>query len=78
MRVGLVVWAAAGLALAPRPTAAQGSPEDSARAATDTAAASDTARRRVPKADSILLSYHPDTTKVKAPLAGGPELSLES
>ncbi len=40
-------------------------PSDSARL--DTLAA-DTSHRRVSKADSILLSYHPDTTKLKAPL----------
>ena len=48
---------------------AQGSPEDSARARRDSAVLSDTGQRRVAKADSILLSYHPDTSKLKTPLA---------
>ncbi len=50
---------------------AQGAPEDSARARTDTLPARDTTRRRVSKADSILLSYHPDTTRIRAPLLRG-------
>jgi len=63
--------------------AAQATAEDSARARAAAAAVLDslgldslsqdtglvdTARRRVPRADSILLSYHPDTTKVRTPL----------
>lgn len=56
----------------------QGAPPDTARVRSavplpgDTTPAdtlpTDTARHRVSKADSILLSYHPDTTQVRAPM----------
>jgi len=69
LRVGLGCLAGAVLvSVAARPTAAQGSPEDSVHAHLDTLP-TDTTHPRVSKADSILLSYHPDTTKTRAPIA---------
>lgn len=67
--IGLGLLAGAVVYVAPLRAAGQGTPEDSARARQDSAALADTAHGRVAKADSILLSYHPDTTKTKAPLA---------
>jgi hypothetical protein len=67
--IGLGCLAGAVVYLAPHRAAAQRTAEDSARARQDSITLADTARGRVPKADSILLSYHPDTTKIKAPLA---------
>jgi len=65
---------------------AQGSAADSARARRDAVSAidsmvvdslrrdtlpPDTTHHRVPKADSILLSYHPDTSKIRVPMLRG-------
>ena len=68
LRVGLGCLAGAVVYVAPRSAAAQGSPEDSAHVHSDSVAATDTTKPHLAKADSILLSYHPDTTKTRAPL----------
>ncbi len=69
LRVGLGCLAGAVLYVAPGRAAAQGSGEDSAHVRSDSVAGTDTTRAHVSKADSILLSYHPDTTKTRAPIA---------
>ncbi len=67
LRVGLGCLAGAVFYVAPRSLAAQGSAEDSAHVHSDSVAGTDTTRAHVSKADSTLLSYHPDTTKTRAP-----------
>jgi len=69
LRVGLGCLAGAVFVTAPRRAAAQGSAEDSAHVRRDSVAGTDTSAAHVSKADSILLSYHPDTTKTRAPTA---------